>query len=78
MTTITTNVKLIETDSMFLEAVSHKVCVGEEEFYHMPFWYKKVSEGVYVELSFDKLPQSVKNIMQKERDANTYKPASSM
>lgn len=67
-TTITTNVKLIETDSMFLEEVSHMACVGEEQFYYMPFWYKKVSEGVYVELTFDKLPPSVKKVMENERN----------
>lgn len=67
-TTIITNVKLIETDSKFLEKVSNMVSVGGQHFYYMPYWYRKVAEGVYEELKFDKLPNSVKKIMETERN----------
>lgn len=78
MTTITTNIKLIETDSEFLEKVSHKVNIGDKSYYHIPFWYRKISEGVYEEIPFYKLPKELTDFIQEERDGNTYKPASCM
>ncbi len=67
MTKITYKVKLIETDSRFLEMVSHKVNIGNENYYHIPFWYRKISEGVYEEISFDKLPKELTDFIEKER-----------
>jgi hypothetical protein len=68
MGTITTNVKLIETDSDFLEKVSHKISVSGENWYYMPFWYKKIAENVYQQVDFKDLPPDVISIIQKNRE----------
>jgi len=68
MTTITTNVKLIETDSMFLEKVSSKIVSNGQNWYYMPFWYKKIAENVYQQVDFKDLPPDIINIIQKNRE----------
>lgn len=64
MTKITNNVKLVETDSQFLEKVCTKVTtLSGQEWLNCPFWYRKVAEGVYEEVEFCKLPSEVRRII---------------
>jgi hypothetical protein len=57
-------IRLIKTDSELLETIGH--CIGGE-WYHMPFWFRKVGEGLYEEYSFDKLPESFKKTLEQMR-----------
>lgn len=66
--TIIKNIKLIESDSKFLEKVSHKITSNGEEWFHMPFWYKKISENTYEEVFFENLPTHVTNLIRKNRE----------
>lgn len=54
--------KLLETDSKFLEAAAAKVPdIAGGDWYHLPYWYKKVGEGLFVEYRFEDLPDELKN-----------------
>jgi hypothetical protein len=67
MSTIT--LKLQKTDSDFLEIAAHKVSnVNGNNFYHLPFWYEKVGDGLYVQYGFNELPQLLLNRIKEERD----------
>jgi hypothetical protein len=59
-TTITPNIKLIETDSIFLEKTSNKILINGEEWYQ-PLWYKKISDGIFIQYQFEDLPNFIKN-----------------
>ncbi len=67
----TYKIQLIETDSSFLEAVSISIPDGEVNWYNIPFWYKKISKGVYEQYSFEDLPEYLK---KEIRNLNTNKP----
>jgi hypothetical protein len=69
MTNIT-NIKLIESDSDFLEKVANKITVHTDEWYYMPFWYRKVSKNTYQEVMFENLPQSIIQFIEKQRENN--------
>lgn len=64
MTKITNNVKLIETDSQFLDKVGSKITTfNQEQWYNIPNWYRKVAEGVYEEVEFKNLPSEIRRII---------------
>ena len=65
-----TNIKLIESDSEFLKKVASKITIYTDEWYYMPFWYRKVSENVYEEVKFENLPESVTEFIKKQRQNN--------
>jgi len=58
-TIITPNIKLIETDSNFLEKTSNKILINGEEWYQ-PLWYKKISDGIFIQYQFEELPDFIK------------------
>lgn len=61
--------KIHETDSKFIEAVSNCLYdVDGHNWYYMPFWFKKISEGVYQEFTFDELPPEVKRRIESNRE----------
>jgi hypothetical protein len=68
MIKITNNVKLIETDSKFLEKVSAMIDLDGEIWYHMPFWYRKIAENVYEEVRFTDLPKNLQDRVRSFRD----------
>lgn len=41
------------------------VCVGEKVYYHLPYWYEKVSDDTYKELSYEKIPCELKNYIKE-------------
>ena len=57
-------IKLIETDSKMIESLGAKV----GDFYHLPFWYKKISEGVYEEYRYEDLPHWVRSDIEAMRE----------
>lgn len=66
----TQTLKLIETDSDLLQKVSHKVKFNGEDWMHIPFWYRKVGDGLFVEYRFDDLPEDFKSWIRKLRVEN--------
>lgn len=63
-------VKMIKTDSEFLEVVANKITVGEEEWYFMPFYFKKVGTDLFEQVPFSKLPEHVQKHIQTMRGLN--------
>lgn len=60
--------KLIETDSKFLEVAGSAITVNGNEYFSLPFWYKKIGDGLFVEYRFEDLPQELKNELQIQRE----------
>jgi hypothetical protein len=65
--------KLIETDSKFLETNANKILVkaNGEEWFYMPYWFKKLGYGRFEVFYFDNLPDYVTDIVKKHRDNAT-------
>jgi len=62
-------IKLIKTDSEFLEVAATKVSrIDGSDWYYLPFWYRKVGEDLYEQVTWDKLPESLKHHIQSNRD----------
>ena len=38
------------------------------EYFYLPFWFEKVSEGNYIVHTFDNIPIRLKEWIKKERD----------
>lgn len=68
-----TNIKYSETDSKFLEKFANCVSVDNEQWFYMPFYFKKISDNVYKQVSFERLPENVKEFISKSRN-NILKP----
>lgn len=64
---MTTELKLIETDSEFLEKIANKINVLGDEWFYMPFWFKKTGDNRFVIYTFDKLPDCVKEFIKENR-----------
>lgn len=60
--------KLLPTDSAFLEKFCNKIESRSGEWFWMPYWFKKVGEDIYEQYSFDKLPQEIKDEINKIRN----------
>lgn len=60
----TTTLKLHKTDSELIEKVGHHVHLSEgNDWYFMPFWFKKMGEGLYAEHRFEDLPEDLKTYL---------------
>lgn len=57
-------IKLVETDSEFLEKIGNKIELSGEEWFFIPHWFMKVAEGKYVFCSFENLPERVKKAVE--------------
>ena len=61
-------IKLIQTDSEFLEMTATKISTRGEDWYYQPFWYKKVAEGLFEQVNYENLPDHVKQHILYYRD----------
>lgn len=63
---------LNETDSKFLEENANKITVKAtgEDYYFMPYWFKKLEDGRWGVFYFDNLPEDVKETLKKARESN--------
>ena len=66
--------QLLQTDSTFLEKAAHKVFVNNEAWFHLPFWYKKIGDGLYTEHRFEDLPEYLKAFLNTVREINQKPP----
>lgn len=57
--------RLLQTDSELLENAG--ACI-DGEWYHLPFWFRKVGDGIYEEYTYDKLPESLKERIRQARE----------
>lgn len=51
----------------FLEANANKVDCDGKIYWHYPFWLSPQSNGTIEQISFEKLPEKVKNIIRESR-----------
>jgi len=63
----TINLKLTKTDSDFLKTTATMVSLTGNKFYYMPYWYEEISEGLYIQYTFESLPQEIKNYILSNR-----------
>jgi len=61
------NIQLENAQSEFLENICNKIYANDEEWYYMPFWFKKVEKNVFEQVSFDYLPKHVKDVIFMQR-----------
>lgn len=60
-------IKLIETDSKFLEKAASIIPYNGNDWYYMGSWFKKVSEGIFEEYGFNEMPAGLLKEIQKAR-----------
>ena len=66
MSTVT--LKVQKTDSEFLKVAGNVVVDNDKRrWYYLPFWYEEVGDGLFVQHSFEDLPESLKNYIHNER-----------
>lgn len=64
----TVSLKLQKTDSDFLEVCASKIYdVNGNDFYHLPFWFEKVGDGLFVQYGFDDLPKALIDRINENR-----------
>jgi len=64
----TQRLKLIKTDSEFIETAGQMVEVNGTKYYHLPYWYKKIGDELYEEMKFGDLPKDLKDYIVGERN----------
>jgi hypothetical protein len=65
----TIKLKLLKTDSEFLKTAANVILDNDgRQWYHLPFWYEEIGEGLFAEYRFNDLPESLKEFIQKERN----------
>lgn len=52
-------IKHDEITSDWIEKNGHQISVNGNEYFYFPYWMEKISEGVYRELKYEDLPESV-------------------
>ena len=68
MPTQVINVKLVKTDSDLLETCGNAVKLSNgEEWFYMPYWFKKVGKEVYAQYNFENLPKELIDQIVKNR-----------
>ncbi len=64
----TQTLKLQKTDSEFLKVAGILIIDNNgKKFYHIPYWYEEIGEGLFVEHSFNKLPIELKQEIERHR-----------
>lgn len=61
-------IQLDETDCSLIEKKAHCISTGDGDFYFFPYWLKKQGKNVFEEVLFENLPQTVKDMINKNRD----------
>lgn len=56
--------KINKPQRKFLKRMS-KVMTKDYEYYHIPFWYRDNKDGTFDQLSFDCLPEDLKDAIIK-------------
>lgn len=64
-------IKLIKTDSEFLEVAATKIHTNGQEWYYLPFWYKRVGEDTFEQVRFENLPKFIIDYINSEREKTT-------
>jgi len=58
-------IKVSKEVSNFIEVISHKE--GDKWFY-IPFWFKKIDNDVYEQVSFENLPKELIDTIKRNRE----------
>ncbi len=69
---MTNTLKFTETDSDLIEKVSTCIYdVNGSNWYYMPYWFKKVGDGLYQQFTFDQLPEELKQRLNEIKETKT-------
>ncbi len=61
-------IKYDNADSKFIEKSAHiEVLVNGDEWFYFPYWMKKISNGVFEQVPFDKLPEDLLKQLEERR-----------
>lgn len=67
-------IKLTKEQEQFLENSGTKIVQEDQrQFYYMPFWWEKLSDGNWKVHNFDNLPPDLKQALRLMRE-HSYKP----
>lgn len=61
-------IKLTEEQLELLDLGTFVITPSGNEYRFLPFWFKKESDGTYSQMSFEKLPEDLKETVRKMRD----------
>jgi len=63
-------VKLTDEQVALLENGTKYYGPNGYQYLYLPFWYRRIAEGIYEPLSLDKLPADLTEMLKKEREPN--------
>lgn len=55
----TVKLQLIKTDSDFLKITSQMISTTSTRYYHNPYWYEEIGEGMYIQRNFEDIPETI-------------------
>lgn len=60
--------KLQKTDSEFVKVAGTLIVDNDgRRWYHLPFWYEEIGDGLFVEHRYEDIPESLKSFINNER-----------
>ena len=66
-------IKVTKEQSDFIKQNGSRVEANDKKYYYIPFWFMETEiEGVFEELSFDKLPEALKKEIKSNRDSQSH------
>jgi len=66
------NIKYSPEESLFIQNVGTKVTIGEEEWYHVPYWFKKTGIDTFEPTTYGKLPDHFKEFVKAQRENSQH------
>ena len=64
--------KITPEESLLLEKYGKRIEVNGEVWFCLPHWWRKHGSNFYEIVPFEKLPDSVKNVLENERTNSKY------
>lgn len=58
-------IKVSPENEKFITANGNKI---GENWYYFPFWWKRLGDGIFEQVPFEKLPKEVKDLIQERRE----------
>ena len=66
---ISISLRICNTDSEFIEKATIKIIDDNNgEWYHVPMYFKKIDNGLFIEYTLNDLPEKVKKQFQKNEE----------
>lgn len=58
-----------EKVTAFIKEISIMIKNGDEEWYYIPYWFKKLGDNIFELYSLDKFPEKIKKLIKDLEDA---------